>query len=38
LQERVENFSEYYLQYGAAFFDVVKDGIEPLELTFLVVE
>jgi len=38
LQERVENFAEYYLDYGPAFFDVVKEGIEPLVSQFLVVE
>jgi bacillithiol biosynthesis cysteine-adding enzyme BshC len=38
LQERVENFSEYYLQYGASFFDTIKDGIEPLRNEFLVIE
>jgi bacillithiol synthase len=38
LQERTENFTEYYLQYGADFFDMVKDGIEPLSGNFLVVE
>ncbi len=38
LQERVDNFMEYYLQYGPSFFDVIKDGIEPLDPKFLVVE
>ena len=38
LQERVENFSEYYLQYGSSFLDMVKDGIIPLKKEFLVVE
>jgi bacillithiol biosynthesis cysteine-adding enzyme BshC len=38
LQERVENFTEYYLEYGPAFTDIVKDGIEPLGNKFLVVE
>jgi bacillithiol biosynthesis cysteine-adding enzyme BshC len=38
LQERVENFTEYYLQYGPAFFDIIKDGIEPLSPHFLVIE
>ena len=37
LQERVENFSEYYLQYGPAFFDVLMEGIDPLGNEFLVV-
>ncbi len=38
LQERVENFMEYYLQYGATFFDTIKDGIKPLTLQFLIIE
>jgi bacillithiol synthase len=38
LQERVENFSEYYLQYGASFFDIVKEGTQPLSGKFLVIE
>jgi len=38
LQERVENFSEYYLQYGPEFFDIIKDGIRPLASEFLVIE
>ncbi|MFI5196695.1 MAG: bacillithiol biosynthesis cysteine-adding enzyme BshC [Chitinophagales bacterium] len=38
LQERVENFSEYYLQYGASFFDTIKDGIKSLKKELLVVE
>lgn len=38
LQERTENFTEYYLQHGAYYFDVVKDGIDPLSGNFLVVE
>jgi uncharacterized protein YllA (UPF0747 family) len=38
LQERVENFIGYYLQYGDAFFDVLKDAIQPFKNEFLVVE
>jgi bacillithiol biosynthesis cysteine-adding enzyme BshC len=38
LQERVENFAGYYLQYGPAFFDVLKDAIQPLKQEFLVIE
>jgi bacillithiol biosynthesis cysteine-adding enzyme BshC len=38
LQERVENFMEYYLEYGPQFLDSVKDGIEPLHPKFLVIE
>jgi bacillithiol synthase len=38
LQERIENFTEYYLRYGPAFLDVIKDGIDPLTPLFLVIE
>ena len=38
LQERVENFSEYFLLYGPSFFDIIKDGTEPLSGKFLVIE
>ncbi len=38
LQERVDNFSEYYLEYGRDFFDTVKEGIRPMENNFLVIE
>ncbi len=38
LQERIENFSEYYLQYGASFLDILKEGIDALGNKFLVVE
>ena len=37
LQERVENFTEYYLEYGASFFDIILQGMEPLAMTFLVI-
>jgi uncharacterized protein YllA (UPF0747 family) len=38
LQERIDNFMEYYLTYGTAFMDITKDGINALEPQFLVVE
>ena len=38
LQERVENVSEYYLQYGISFLDILMDGIKPAGNQFLVVE
>ena len=38
LQERIENFSAYYLEYGPSFFDIIKNGIAPLAPHFLVVE
>jgi len=37
LQERVENFAEYYLQYGERFFDALLEGIKPFFEQFLVV-
>ena len=38
LQERVENFTEYYLMYGPSFFDTIMQGIVPLANEFLVIE
>ena len=38
LQERVENFSEYYLEFGATYFDIIKDGIKPIEPGFMLIE
>lgn len=38
LQERTCNFLEYYLMYGTVFFDVIKEGIEPLSNKFLIIE
>lgn len=38
LQERIDNFMEYYLDCGPSFFDTVKDAIKPLEGRFLVIE
>lgn len=37
LQERVDNFLEYYLMHGPDFLDILKDGIQPLSNQFLVV-
>ena len=36
LQERIDNFSEYYLEYGEAFFDGILQGIEPMAGQFLI--
>lgn len=36
LQERVDNFMDYYLMIGPVFFDVIKDAIRPLNNQFLV--
>ncbi|MES2680709.1 MAG: bacillithiol biosynthesis cysteine-adding enzyme BshC [Bacteroidota bacterium] len=32
-QERLENFSTFYIEYGPAFFDALKKEINPLELS-----
>ncbi|HQE11396.1 MAG TPA: bacillithiol biosynthesis BshC, partial [Flavipsychrobacter sp.] len=37
LQERVENFIEYYPYYGAAWIDNLLDCIDPMRNEFLVV-
>jgi bacillithiol biosynthesis cysteine-adding enzyme BshC len=38
LQERTDNFMEYYLEHGPEFFEIIKDGIKPIEGKFLVIE
>lgn len=38
LQERVDNFMEHYLEYGSTFFDMVKEGTNPFDPKFLVIE
>lgn len=38
LQERVENFMEYYLEYGPGFFDALLGAIAPLKPAFLIME
>lgn len=38
LQERVENFMPYYLQYGPQYFDALKDAIQVWENQFAVIE
>lgn len=37
LQERVENFSTFYLQNGFSIFDTVKRSIKPFENQFLII-
>lgn len=37
LQERVENFSEYYMEHGEALFDAILEGIHPFDGEFLTV-
>ncbi len=38
LQERVENFSEYYLEYGDLFINTLFNVISPLSNEFLIIE
>lgn len=37
LQERYDNFLEFYLKYGHSFFDVLLERLNPLEKKFLVI-
>ncbi|MES2479620.1 MAG: bacillithiol biosynthesis cysteine-adding enzyme BshC [Bacteroidota bacterium] len=37
LQERVENFIPYYLQYGFKIFDRIKNNILPFDNQFLII-
>ena len=38
LEERQRNFSEYYLEYGDAFIEVLKSSLNPLDFEFTIVE
>lgn len=38
LEERQRNFSEYYLEYGSAFIDALKETLKPLALQFTILE
>lgn len=38
LQERVDNFSGYFLQHGYSFFSILKDAMHASEPGFLVIE
>ena len=38
LEERQRNFSEYYLEYGSSFIDVLKATLKPLDLQFTILE
>ena len=38
LQERVDNFAEYYLDNGSNLFDILLEGIAPTANEFLVIE
>jgi bacillithiol biosynthesis cysteine-adding enzyme BshC len=38
LEERQRNFSDYYLEYGVLFIEVLKGALKPLQLEFTVLE
>jgi uncharacterized protein YllA (UPF0747 family) len=38
LQERIENFVSYYLEYGPEYIDVLKEAMQPFRQEFLVIE
>ncbi|WNW02771.1 bacillithiol biosynthesis cysteine-adding enzyme BshC [Tenacibaculum sp. HL-MS23] len=38
LEERQRNFSEYYLEYGDTLIKALKEGLQPLQLEFTVIE
>lgn len=38
LQERVENFSDFYLQHGSEFIDFLMETFEPLSAEFSIIE
>ncbi len=37
LQERIDNFLPIYLKHGEAFFDVLKENLNPLEKGFIII-
>lgn len=37
LEERQRNFSEFYLEYGVNFIDVLKENLHPLQQEFTVI-
>ena len=38
LEERQRNFSEYYLEYGVDFIEMLKESLKPLQQEFTVLE
>ena len=38
LEERQRNFSEFYLEYGSEFLDILKSELKPLQLEFTIIE
>lgn len=37
LQERTDNFTQFYLKYGDEFFTVLKDNLNPLDKRFVII-
>lgn len=37
LQERADNFMPYYLKHGQAYFDILKDHLDPFNHSFVVI-
>ena len=37
LQEREDNFAEFYLEYGEELLNILKDELNPLDFTFRVI-
>lgn len=37
LQERVENFMPYFLEYGFELFETIKNNIDPIDNQFLII-
>jgi len=38
LQERIQNFSEFYIEYGGELLDLLKENLDPLDHTFTILE
>jgi len=38
LQERIENFSSFYLEWGEDFFDLLLDSFEPINHKFAFIQ
>ena len=38
LQERITNFSEFYLEYGEELIEILKNNLDPLSLEFTILE
>ncbi len=38
LQERIENFADWYIAYGPGYLDILNNAMQPLQNEFLVIE